>query len=179
MSYIIKTERLGLRNWKENDLKPFAEMCADEQVMEFFPATWSLQETAKFIESMQAHFDKLNYCYFAVDRLDTNEFIGFIGLKYQTYKSHFTPSIDIGWRLKPAAWGNGFATEGAKACLEFAFAELHLEEVYSITPKLNKKSQRVMQKIGMKYHSDFNHPKIDINDPLSSCVVYRVLKKDL
>lgn len=177
--YLIKTHRLGLRNWVETDLKPFSRMCSDKLVMEFFPSTLDKKQTHELIVRMQNHFEHYGYCYFAVDRLDTQEFIGFIGLLNQTYTSHFTPCVDVGWRLSPEAWGNGFATEGAKACLDYAFNTLRLKKVYSVAPKLNKKSQQVMRKIGMHYHSEFLHPKINKNNPLSKCVVYKTPKEDL
>ena len=94
--YALTTERLGLRNWADSDLQPFSEMCADERVMEFFPNTLSKDQTNLLFIKMQNHFNEYGYCYFAVDRLDTNEFIGFIGLLNQTYKSEFTPCIDLG-----------------------------------------------------------------------------------
>ena len=177
--YIIQTKRLGLRNWTQHDVLPFANMCADERVMKYFPSTLSKEQTTMLINKMQNHFKEYGYCYFAVDRLDTKDFIGFIGLLNQTYESDFTPCIDIGWRLASHAWGNGFATEGAKACLFYAFNTLKLNEVYAVAPILNKKSQKVMQNIGMHYHLEFVHPKITKSDPLSKCVVYRATEVDL
>lgn len=175
-NYIIKTERLGLRNWQTKDIAPAKLMNANEAVMEFFPSIWSQKQTEYFIQKMRKHFRKHAFCYFAVDELKTGKFIGFIGLMNQTYTTPFAPFIDIGWRLLPEAWGNGFATEGAKACLDFASVELKLNEVYAIAPALNKKSQRVMEKLGMKFQSTFTHPKIDKNDPLRECVAYKTLK---
>ena len=175
--YRIITTRLGLRNWTDADLEPFAPMCADERVMEFFPKTLNKNESLALINRLKSHYMNHGYCYFAVDRLDTNEFIGFIGLMHQDYTTSFTPFIDIGWRLSAAAWGNGFATEGAKACLDFAFAELNLEAVYAVATKYNVKSQRIMQKIGMEHFESFNHPKLTNNKSLQKCVAYRVLKK--
>ena len=117
--------------------------------------------------------------FFAVDRLDTNEFIGFIGLNTQTFESDFTPSIEIGWRLLQSQWGNGFATEGAKACLDFAFTELNLNVIYSVTPILNIKSQNVMKKLNMKEYTHFEHPSLDKNSDLRKCIVYKIEKSNL
>lgn len=177
-NYSIKTKRLGLRNWQAKDIEPATLMNADKAVMEFFPNTLTQQQTESFIKRMQLQFNERGFCYFAVDRLDTNQFIGFIGLSYQTYESVFTPCVDVGWRLLPEAWGNGFAIEGAKACLNFAFAELHLDAVYAIAPELNKKSQYVMQKLRMNAHTHFEHPNIDANNPLRKCVTYKISKSD-
>jgi len=165
-NYTIKTKRLGLRNWIDEDIEPFAKICADKRVMEFFPSMWTLKQTTDFIKRMKVHYKEYGFCYFAVDRLDTNEFIGFIGLMHQNYETSFAPFVDIGWRLSPQ--------EGATACLNFAFAELNLIQVYAIAPNLNKKSQRVMEKLGMQFHSTFMHPKIDKNDPLQECVAYKI-----
>ena len=176
--YIIKTSRLGLRNWIESDIEPANIMNANSKVREFFPNTLSKEETIRFIRQMQAHFDKYGFCYFAVDRLDTKEFIGFIGLMNQTYQTSFTPFVDIGWRLLQNAWRNGFATEGAKACLDYAFAELKLTKVYAIAPELNKKSQHIMQKLGMEIYTHFEYPKLDKNSPLRKCVAYRIKSKN-
>ncbi len=175
LNYIIKTDRLGLRNWQEKDIEPATIMNADKAVREFFPNTLSQQETEDFIKRMQQHFTMYGYCYFAVDELATNKFIGFIGLSNQTFKSEFTPCVDIGWRLLSTAWGKGYATEGALACLTFAFTTLNLKEVYAIAPVLNLKSQHVMQKIGMSEYIHFIHPKIDKNNPLKKCIAYRAL----
>ncbi len=176
--YIIKTNRLGLRNWQVSDIKPTTKMNTDKAVREFFPSTMSQLETEAFIKTMQQHFATHGYCYFAVDELTTHEFIGFIGLSNQTFKSDFTPCVDIGWRLLSKFWGNGYATEGALACVNFAFRTLKLKEVYAIAPELNLKSQRVMQKIGMTEYIHFVHPKIDKNNPLKNCVAYRSLRSD-
>jgi len=174
--YIISTSRLGLRNWREKDVQRTYKMCSDKRVMEFFPNCLTLKETHAFINRMKDHYATYGFCYFAVDRLDTQEFIGFIGLSHQTYNTHFSPFIDVGWRLLPEAWGKGYATEGALACLDFAFTKLSLQEVYSVAPEINKKSQRVMQKIGMQICDHFEHPKIDKNDPLCKCIAYKITK---
>ncbi len=174
--YHIITPRLGLRNWRDADINLAHKMNSNTVVMEYFPKTWSLKETCSFVDRMKDHYDQYGFCYFAVDRLDTNSFIGFIGLMHQTYKTGFDPFIDIGWRLIPEAWGHGFATEGAQACLHFAFTKLLVDKVYAVAPQSNKKSQRVMQKIGMHEHQDFDHPNISKDDPLHKCIAYQIMK---
>ncbi len=170
--YIIKNKRLGLRNWNASDLLPFTEMCQDKEVMKYFPNLLSEKDVENFIERMQIHFKEFGFCYFAVDILETKEFIGFTGMLHQTYKSPFTPCIDIGWRLKRKAWNTGFATEAANACLSFASNHLKLKEVYSIASKANLNSIHVMKKIGMEFHSEFQHPALLKNELLKDCVVY-------
>lgn len=175
-NYIIKTERLGLRNWQTKDIAPAKVMNADKTVMEFFPNIWSHKQTEDFIQRMRKHFRKHEFCYFAVDELKTGRFIGFIGLMHQTYNTPFTPFVDVGWRIISKACGQGYATEGAKACINFAFAEMELKELYAIAPELNKKSQRVMQKLGMSFHTHFEHPKLDLNSPLRKCLAYKIAR---
>lgn len=172
--YIIKTERLGLRNWSNSDLTDMAALNQDEKVMEFFPSTQDKAKTQGFIQRMQTHQAKHGYCYFAADRLDTNEFIGFIGLCRQDYLDDRPAFTDIGWRLKQTAWGKGFATEGAKACLTFAFKEMNLDKVYSVCSLINVKSEKVMQKIGMHKEMELKHPLLGDYPELEVCVFYLI-----
>lgn len=171
--YIIKTERLGLRNWIETDLEPFAEMCGDEMVMQNFPKTLSKEETKSFIGRLKAHFKKYGYTYFAVDILDSNEFIGFTGLANQTWESEFTPCVDIGWRLKRSAWGKGYATEASRACLKSAFEKFGLKEVIAFATDTNDASQNVMKKNGMQCIGNVQHPSIVGDNRFKHCVVYK------
>jgi len=170
--YIIKTERLGLRAWNDDDLNEMTALNQDEVVMEFFPSTQDETQTRGFIQRMQEHQTKHAYCYFAADRLDNGEFIGFIGLCRQNYLKNRPAFTDIGWRLKQAAWGKGFATEGAKACLTFAFEEMNLEAVYSVCSLINIKSERVMKKIGMQKELEFKHPVLGNFPDLEPCALY-------
>lgn len=154
--YIFKSERLGFRNWTENDLAEFAKINADLEVMEHFPKPLTEKETAEFIDRLKNHYVKHGYNYFATEILESGELIGFIGLALQEYKTDFTPAVDIGWRLKKSAWGKGFATEGAKKCLEFAFNELNLDKIISTCTEKNTKSESVMKKIGMVNLDELN-----------------------
>lgn len=174
MEYIITTPRLGLRDWQKSDIQPMTELNLDPRVMEFFPSIPTPEQTLSFIKGMKVAYKEKGYCYFAADRLDTGQFIGFIGLMYQDYESPFTPHTDIGWRLAVDAWGNGFATEGAQACLDFAFRKLDLQEIRSVCPLQNFRSENVMKKIGMSKIGEFDHPKIPDHSPLKTCVVYQI-----
>jgi RimJ/RimL family protein N-acetyltransferase len=91
----------------------------------------------------------------------------------QNYPADFTPCVDIGWRLAKAQWGNGFASEGAKACLDYAKKTLKIEEIYSIAPKINLRSEKVMQKIGMQKVKEFKHPLLSDYPHLEDCVLYK------
>lgn len=176
-NYIFTSKRLGFRNWQTSDIDKLYEINSDKKVMEFFPNIPTKEQTIEFIERMKSQFEDKGFCYFAVDKLKDNEFIGFIGLSEQNYKAEFTPCIDIGWRINRNEWNKGFATEGAKKCLEYAFNELKLENVYSIAPKINTKSEHIMTKIGMKKQYEFEHSLLINNDQLKTCVLYKAETK--
>ncbi|MCP4458773.1 MAG: GNAT family N-acetyltransferase [Cytophagales bacterium] len=172
--YLFESERLGFRTWHGSDIANMAEINADPTVMEFFPSTQTLEQTQEFIERMRKNYNKSGYCYFAVDKLENGKFIGFIGLSNQDFKSDFTPCVDIGWRLKQSEWGKGYATEGAKRCLNFAFNELKLNIIKSHAPVLNLKSKQVMKKLGMNKVQTFNHPLLAGDERLQECVLYEI-----
>ncbi|MEL7003061.1 MAG: GNAT family N-acetyltransferase [Bacteroidota bacterium] len=178
-SYVIKTDRLGLRNWDEQDLDAFSDLNADPTVMRYFPETLTKDQTLAAINRMQKHYENYGFCYFATDVLSTNEFIGFIGLHHQNYEAPFTPCVDIGWRLKKSAWGKGYATEGAKQCLKFGFEKIGLEEIYAIASEINTPSIRVMQKIGMEKAVEFDHPVLLNNDRLRKCLAYKAVNSPI
>lgn len=156
-----------------------AEINSDAQVMEFFPFLPNYNQTEEFIERMKKQFTEKGFCYFAVEKLIDNEFIGFIGLSEQTYESEFTPCVDIGWRLSRNEWNKGYATEGAKKCLEFAFNKIGLTNVKSTCPVINYKSERVMNKLGMNKIMTFNHSLLKDYKELEECVLYEIEKNNL
>ena len=172
--YLFQSERLGFRNWIDSDTPKMIDISSDPDVMEFFPAIATKIQTVDFIDKMKLMYIEKGYCYFAVDQLKDESFIGFIGLCYQTYESQFTPSVDIGWRLNKKYWNNGLATEGAKKCLDYAFNVIELESIISTTPITNTKSIRVMEKIGMQKLTEFKHPRLKFNEKLKNCVCYEI-----
>lgn len=147
---------------------------ASKEVMRFFPALATPQQTADFIERMQRLYQEKGYCYFAVDLLETNEFIGFIGLNDITYHVPFSPAVDIGWRLAEKYWGKGYATEGATACLSYAKEQLNLPEIVATAPIINKPSITIIEKIGMTKHLNYVHPSLKGNARLENCVCYKI-----
>jgi len=176
---IIETNRLILRTWEDYDLHAMLKINQDPKVMEYFPSLQDLEMTKNFIDKVNAHFENHGYSLYATVRKDTNEFIGFIGLLIADFESHFTPATEIGWRLSSTHWGKGFATEGAKAVLDYAFKELKIPEIVSFTAAGNAKSIRVMQKIGLQHNEadDFDHPKLDDESPLKRHVLYRLSRE--
>lgn len=171
--YIFTSDRLGFRNWELTDIDEMYQINSDEKVMEFFPSVSTKQQTTDFVERMNSQFADKGFCYFAVDKLENNEFIGFIGLSEQTYEADFTPCVDIGWRIKRSEWNKGYATEGAKKCLDYALKDLKLDNVFSIAPKINTKSEHIMTKIGLKKQYEFQHSLLTNNEQLKTCVLYR------
>ncbi|WP_010180695.1 GNAT family N-acetyltransferase [Aquimarina agarilytica] len=175
-AYLFTSDRLGFRNWLETDLSEFAKINADPAVMAHFPFALTFQETKKLMARLQAMYLKMGYTYFAVQVLKTGEFIGFIGLAYQDYEAPFNPATDIGWRLKKSAWGKGFATEGAKRCVDYAFNELKLDRLVATCTVDNEKSENVMQKIGMTRQGAFKHSKLKKFPDYEQCVWYTLSK---
>lgn len=175
---ILTTDRLILRTWLESDSQPMFEINQDPKVMAYFPRLQSLETTQKFITHVCHHFELYGYTLYACTRKDSNEFIGFIGLQNVSFQEHFTPAVEIGWRLSSKHWGQGFATEGAQAVLDDAFQRLKLAEVVSFTAIKNTRSIRVMQKIGLQHpvEDNFNHPQLDEKSPLKQHVLYRLSK---
>jgi len=173
--YFFKSQRLGFRQWLDSDIEPFVELNQDPRVMEFFPKTQSREETITMIERVKNQIDQIDYGWFAVDELSTGLFIGFIGISHPRFESYFTPCLEIGWRLHADFWGKGYATEGAEACLKYAFEKLEESTVYSFTAISNTRSERVMIKLGMKKEGEFDHPQL-LEHPLSKHVLYVIHK---
>ena len=170
--YLFTSARLGFRGWTNDDIAPMAAINADAEVMRYFPAIPTAEQTALFVADMQQAQAARGYCYFATDNLTTGELIGFIGLHVKTFEADFTPCTDIGWRLARKWWGMGLATEGATRCLQEAFGRYNLQQVYAIAPQVNTPSIHVMEKIGMKLHGTFQHPALAQHQWLQPCVAY-------
>lgn len=173
---IIQTSRLILRQWKDEDLEPFAKLNADPKVMEFFPAVWTLEESKASMQTARTHIEMHGWGKWAVSLLETGEFIGRIGLEEIDFEAPFSPNVELGYRIAYNHWGKGYASEGAKAALEYGFRQIGLKEIFACTPVLNQRSQFVMRRIGMHHNakSDFDHPKLTEGHPLRRHVLYRI-----
>lgn len=174
MDYLFTSSRLGFRNWKESDKVLFAKMNADKEVLEYFPALLTKQESDNMVDRLQTHFEAHQFTFFAVEIIETKQFIGFIGLINTSFTEFFTPCMEIGWRLAKEFWHKGYATEGAERCLAFAFDTFKAKEIYSFTPIINLASEKVMQRIGMEKKGTFNHPKLDDTSVLKEHLLYRI-----
>ncbi len=172
----LHTQRLTLRRWSQSDVEPFAEMNFDSEVMEFFPKTLSLEESVDLIRKIEEHFEKNGFGLWAVEIKTTKEFIGFVGLSIPSFEAHFMPCIEIGWRIKRSAWGNGYATEAAKKVVEDGFTRVGLSEIVSFTSILNQRSIKVMERIGMNRDlaGDFLHPLVADESHLKAHILYRL-----
>jgi len=176
--YIFESERLGFRLWKEEDKMPFAKMNADKEVMAYFPSVLSTEASNDFLGRIENHFKDYGYGLWAVEVKETSKFIGYIGFHHATFESDFCPCVEIGWRLDLSSWHNGYATEGAKACLLHGFNFLGFKEVYSFTAKINLSSINVMKKIALKKIKDFDYPAIEEASPLKVHVLYKLEKSE-
>lgn len=176
--YIFESSRLGFRMWKESDKDLLYNMNANKEVMRYFPKTLDYKETDSFLDRIQEHFKEKGYGLWAVEIKETKEFIGFIGFLNATFEAEFTPCVEIGWRLDNKYWNKGYATEGAKACLQYGFIELNLDAVYSFTAEINKPSENVMKKIGLKKTGEFKHLRVEEGSPLKPHVLYKIEKKE-
>jgi len=174
----IYTERLLLRKWKESDLVPFSQLNSSPKVMEFFPKLLSKNESDELAKDIQNKLNKNGWGVCAVEEKQSGNFIGFVGLNQPKTELPFTPCIEIAWRLAEEYWGKGYATEAAKKILEYAFNNLSINEVVSFTATINKRSEVVMQRLGMvKTQSNFNHPEVPSHSPLYEHVLYKITAK--
>lgn len=175
---ILTTHRLQLRGWRDSDRQPFAQLNADPVVMEHFPATLSRSESDAMVDRIQQKFEQQGFGLWALEHRSSGDFLGFVGLNQPNFKAHFTPAIEIGWRLAHPFWGQGYACEAARKVLRFGFAELALDEIVSFTATCNLRSMALMQRLGMLHDpaEDFNHPALIPGDRLEHHVLYRLGK---
>ena len=171
---IITTTRLKLRHWQEEDQQPFIKMNMDKDVMQFFPDLQTAEETLAQIGRIKQQFTDFGYGFYAIERIDNGQFVGFTGFAHPRFESHFTPCVEIGWRLSKANWGHGFATEAALACIHHGFKHLGFKEILSWTATINKPSIHVMEKAGLKKTGEFEHPLIPEGHILKTHVLYKI-----
>ena len=165
-----------LRQWEARDREPFARLNADPRVMEFMPACLTAEQSDAMINRIEAHFHEHGFGLYAAELTSERRLIGFVGLFVPRFQAHFTPCVEIGWRLAAEHWGQGLATEGARAVVRYAFEMLGLPEIVSFTVPANVRSRRVMEKIGMTRNpdDDFDHPNLPEGHPLRRHVLYRL-----
>ena len=172
----LETERLRLRGWRASDLAPFAALNADPEVMEHFPERLDRAASDALVARIEAGWAEDSLGLWAVERRADGEFLGFVGLSRPSFEAHFTPAVEVGWRLARDAWGHGYATEAAREALRFGFENLGLSEIVSFTVPANVRSRAVMERIGMRRDiaDDFDHPRLPAGHPLRTHVLYRL-----
>ncbi len=172
----LRTERLLLRRWQSGDRRPFAAMNADPVVMEHFPAMLSSTESTAMIGRIELCFETHGYGLWAIELLDEQTLIGFAGLSPVEIEVPFAPAVEVGWRLARPFWGHGLAGEAASAAVGFGFCERGLPEIVSFTAMGNRRSRKVMERLGMRHDpsEDFDHPLLGDGDCLRRHVLYRL-----
>jgi ribosomal-protein-alanine N-acetyltransferase len=172
----LETERLLLRRWREQDRDAFAAMNSDPVVMEHFVSVLSRAESDALLDRIEARFARDGFGLWAVEERGSGELLGFTGIQRVPFVAPFTPAVEVGWRLRRAVWGHGYATEAATAALAFGFGTAGLGEIVAMTTPSNERSIAVMERLGMRRDpdADFDHPRIPAGHPLRRHILYRV-----
>ncbi len=179
----LETARLLIHPWQDEDRASFAALCANPEVMRYFPAPLSQQQSDEAIDRYIAFFERDGFCMMPAHLRNSEDFIGILGI--QTMRDLVDgleqPAVEIGWRLLPEAQGKGLATEGAQALLDHGFHTLYLPQIVAITAVQNAPSRRVMEKLGMTYRPelDFDHPRVPDGHPHRRHVLYSLRNPDL
>ncbi len=173
---MFRTNRLLLRRWRQSDYVPFAAINADPLAMRYMPSCLSRSQSDQWIKNIEAEFERDGFGLWALELAVDGRFIGFTGLNRVPFEAPFTPAVEIGWRLAPAFWGNGYATEAAVEVLDLGFNKFKLNEIVAETTVTNQPSRRVMSRIGMRHDpaADFVHPNLPADHPFGLHVLYRV-----
>lgn len=173
---VIETNRLMLRSWQAADVDRLVHLHQDPRVIEWLPGPWTLQKAQRFVAETNAHINMHGFGFWAVETKTDSIFLGFVGLNQPDFHAHFTPCVEVGWRLGSAYWGHGYATEAAAAAVQYGFETMGLQEIVSFTVPANVRSLRVMERIGMQrdVQGDFAHPRLPLDHRLSQHVLYRI-----
>ena len=175
----LRTDRLLLRRWLASDRRPFADLNADSKVMEHFPRVLASAESDDLVDRIEQHFNQHGFGLWAVEVLGNAPFVGFVGLATPRFEAHFTPCVEVGWRLGVEYWGHGYATEGARAAVALGLERLGLPEIVSFTVPENHRPRRVMERIGMVHDpaDDFDHVRVP--ERMKRHVLYRIARPTL
>jgi len=176
----LRTPRLLLREWRDSDLDAFAAMAADPEVMRYMLPLEGRAASDALAARLRAHFAEHGFGFWAVELPDIAPFIGMVGLSVVGFEAHFTPAVEVGWRLARPHWGQGYATEAAAAALDHGFRQLGFREFVAFTAPTNRRSRRVMERLHMtcSEHDDFDHPRVPEGHPLRRHVLYRIRRED-
>jgi len=172
----IETERLILRDWKKADLEEFIRINSDSMVMEYMPRILKPDDSKRLMKKFHEHIQKNGYGMFAVEIKETGEFIGTVGICQVRFDAPFTPAVEIAWRLNYESWGKGYATEAARAVMDYGFNEMDLDEIVAFTIHDNTPGIHVMEKLGMTRDKkgDFIYPRLKKEHPLALHCLFRI-----
>jgi RimJ/RimL family protein N-acetyltransferase len=175
----LRTDRLILRRWRPGDRAPFTRMNADPEVMRYMIRALSREESDAFVDRIEKHFEDLGFGLWAVEIAGSADLIGFVGLSVPRFEAPFMPAVEIGWRLDRPYWGQGYATEAARASIADGFERVGLREIVSFTVPANVRSVAVMERVGMARDptGDFDHPNVPEGSPLRRHLLYRIAPK--
>lgn len=171
---VLQGPRVRLRQWQDSDCAEFAQLNADPVAMEFFPAALTRAESDAMVARLRSAIDTRGWGFWCLE-ID-GHCAGFTGLNTPTFEAAFMPNVEIGWRMHPRYWGQGYATEAARLAVDFAFTDLRLQEIVSFTAVANVRSRAVMERLGMRRDvaGDFDHPRVAVGNPLRRHVLYRL-----
>ncbi len=171
---MIRTARLIVRPWRKSDLAPFAEQNSDPTVMQSLGGVLTREESEAYVERAQRHLSEAGFCPWAVEAPGVSPLIGAVGLMRVVFEASFTPAVEVMWRLHRPYWGQGYATEAARAAIVDGFRRVGLQEIVAMTSLLNTASMRVMERLGMVRSFEFDYPNRLQGSPLSRHVLYRL-----
>lgn len=175
----IETDRLYLRSWSDSDSEAFYKINSDPNVMRYFPSVYTRGQSDEMMQLCNKEIEECGFSFWAAERKDSRELIGFIGLHNFEGDLDFCPCVEIGWRLAFSEWGKGFATEAAIKCIELGFSKFQLDTIYSFTTLNNLRSRAVMEKIGMiDSENNFDHPGVAIESDLRENCLYKISKSN-
>ena len=176
----LRTDRLLLRPWRDSDLAPFAELCADPRVMEHMPSLLTRAEREAMVARIARSFSDHGLGLWAIEVPGSAPFIGYAGLSIPAFEAPFMPCVEVGWRLARGHWGAGYATEAARAAIADGFERLALGEIVSFTILANRRSWRVMERLGMHRSpaDDFDHPRLPPGHELRPHILYRLARTE-
>lgn len=180
MTFALRGERVLLRDWRDEDLPAWAAMNADPEVRRYFPGVLTAEQADGEAERIRAHGAREGFTFWALEIPGVADFAGFVGLLRTSIEAHFTPCVEIGWRLATPCWGKGYASEAAQLALDYGFDTLGLDEIVAMTTLTNLPSQAVMQRLGMRrrVEDDFHHPRLAEDHPLRRHLLYRLQRAD-
>jgi RimJ/RimL family protein N-acetyltransferase len=178
MTISLRTPRLLLREWEDADRAPFAAMSADPRVMKFLAPFSNPAAIDEWVARARSHWVEHGFGKFVVEVPGEADFIGVVGLDHVSFDLPFSPAIEVLWRLARPYWGCGYAAEAARAVIDDGFGRLGLSEIVAYTVVANRRSRRLMERLGMTRNSsedfDFRHPRRPEGYPPRTHVLYRL-----